>query len=82
SCFCHTNMRVLNVILLAVVLFLGVVAAAAKNVVLKLDKNTMSHEQFGEPGKAVHGRYAYEDAQGTWHTVNYKADHTGFHVLK
>ncbi|XP_045114145.1 cuticle protein CP575-like [Portunus trituberculatus] len=77
-------MRILSVILLAMVLFMGAFAApptAPKNVVIDLDKNTMSHEQYGEPGTAVHGRYKVEKPNGEWYTVEYRADHTGFHVL-
>ncbi|XP_045114211.1 cuticle protein CP575-like [Portunus trituberculatus] len=77
-------MRILSVILLAVVLFMGAFAApptAPKNVVIDLDKDTMSHEQYGEPGKAVYGMYRAEKPNGEWYTVEYRADHTGFHVL-
>ncbi|XP_063883627.1 uncharacterized protein LOC135112767 [Scylla paramamosain] len=76
----HTNMRILSVILLAVVLFLGVVAARP-NEVLDFETDNVSHEQHGVPGQAVYGEYEAKDAHGNWYEVKYVADHHGFRTL-
>ncbi|KAK8383212.1 hypothetical protein O3P69_011608 [Scylla paramamosain] len=76
-----TNCAVLqSVILLAVVLFLGVVAARP-NEVLDFETDNVSHEQHGVPGQAVYGEYEAKDAHGNWYEVKYVADHHGFRTL-
>ncbi|XP_045114144.1 uncharacterized protein LOC123506268 [Portunus trituberculatus] len=80
SCISHTNMKVLSVILLAVVLFLGMVAARP-NDILNVDIPNLSHEQEGIPGQAVHGEYEALDAFGNWYKVEYVADEKGFRIV-
>ena len=76
-----TNCAVLqSVILLAVVLFLGMVAARP-NEVLDFENDMTSHEQYGVPGTAVHGEYEAKDAQGNWYEVKYIADERGFRLV-
>ncbi|KAK8382969.1 hypothetical protein O3P69_011493 [Scylla paramamosain] len=73
-------MRVLSVILLAMVLFLGVVAARF-NKVLDFENDNTEHEQYGVPGQAVHGEYEAHDAYGNSYEVKYVADEFGYRTL-
>ena len=76
-----TNCAVLqSVILLAVVLFLGMVAARP-NEVFDIDNQYAEHEQYGVPGSSVHGEYETVDAHGNSVEIKYIADHLGFRTL-
>ncbi|KAK8383034.1 hypothetical protein O3P69_011506 [Scylla paramamosain] len=77
---CALGHALRSVILLAVVLFLGVVTARPSEI-LDVDIPNLSHEQHGVPGKAVHGEYEALDAFGNWYEVKYIADEKGFRTL-
>ena len=69
-----------SVILLAVVLLLGLVAARPGDII-DVDNDLFEHEQDGVAGKSVHGEYEAYDAHGNKYEVKYIADHLGFRIL-